>query len=112
VYGAQVQSYLDKAYGLEAVAAFQSDETRQNNLAMAYALYLVFDFVAMRMSAEPLTVSVTEKGSHGYSAEQIRQMSDRAQKYLSDYRAMLVLDPTQRPRQVPGAVSLPNTVVF
>ncbi len=107
---ARLQAYLDRAYA-DARVSIQQDQTVKDNLARAYALYLAFESVYLRMSAEPLSVQVTEKGGHGYSTEQIRNMKYASDKYLADFNGLLVVPGSTRNQRL-GSMSIRNTVDF
>lgn len=111
VLEARLDQYLQNGYSDERVDA-QTDATRKDNLARVYALYQTFNAVYIRMNASPTTLAVTEKGSHTYSYEQIRGMKQMADKYLSDFNALLVVSPDTPSSQLPGTRSAPVTVVW
>jgi hypothetical protein len=111
VVSAIVDQYLTTAYNDERVAA-QTDVNRKDMLAQAWALYLVFGTVYTRMLAEPLTVNLTDKGSHGYSTEQIRGMAGLRDKYLADFNGLILVPGALPPSQFPGSFSLRNRVEF
>lgn len=90
--------------------ANQTDLVRKDNLVRAYALQQVFQGVFIRMSSEPLTLNVTEKGGHGYSYEQIRGMKGLADKYYQDFLGLLVVPADSPASQLPGTVIIRNTV--
>jgi hypothetical protein len=109
---AQLGLYLTAAYDDARVAA-QTDLNIKDSLARNWALYLTFDGVAQRMTAEPLTVNNgPEGGSTGYSKDQILMMQARADKYLADFLALLNVDLAVVPSQFPGTVSLRTRVDF
>lgn len=83
-----VEQWLANAYALSAVAD-ETNETRKNRMAKAYALYQAFTAVADRMAAEPLDVKVDEKGSTGYDMKQIEYMRNRAAEYLAEYDGLV-----------------------
>lgn len=108
VLAARLDQYLATAYAKTEVAA-QTDPDLQNSLAYNWALYLAFSFVHMRMSAEPITLNVAEKGSHGYSQAQIDTMKRFADKYHSDFKTLLIM-PGVSVSRLPGSISVRNTV--
>ena len=108
---AMLDQYLTTAYADARVAA-QTNPTIQDALARSWALYLTFDGVYTRMLAEPLSVTVTEKGGHGYSTEQIRGMAALRDKYLADFNAMILTPGAVPPSQMPGSYSVQNRVMF
>jgi hypothetical protein len=106
---ARLQAYLDNAaLRAEVVAA---PAPAQDGLINAYALYTAFTDVYIRMSAQPLTITVTEKGGHGYSAEQIRNMKALATKYWDDFVSLQeVTVPLTSPGISPGTRSVATDV--
>lgn len=108
VLTARLQQYLDNAYADARIAA--QPETLANQLAQAFALNLVYTAVYTRLSAEPLNVQVTDKGGHGYSAEQIKSIKSLADKYWADFLGLLVILPATPPSQLPGSMSVRATV--
>lgn len=100
----RLNGYLANAYVDARVAAFP--DATQNSMAKAYALWQVYTAVYTRLSAMPITVTVAEKGGHGYSAEQIRNFRDLANKYLADFNGMLIVEPSSPPTAFPGTVSV------
>lgn len=88
VLAISVEHWLNTAYAQSAVAD-ETNETLKNRMAKAYALYLAFTSVADRMAGEPLDVSVTEKGSHGYDMKQIEYMQQRAASYLDEFNGLV-----------------------
>lgn len=109
VLDARVQGYIDDAYNDPRVIA-QNDATRKDNLARNYALWRAFEVVYLRMTTHPVALSVTEKGSHGYSNEQIRNVRQLMDKYLADFNGLLVVSSDTASRGLPGTVSIRNTV--
>jgi hypothetical protein len=109
VLEARLTQYLDNGYGDERVAA-QTDQSRQDMLARAWALYQAFTDVYIRLSAEPTTLAVTEKGSHAYVAEQLRNFKALADKYLSDFNGLLIIPPAVPLQRIPPTMSLRNNV--
>lgn len=105
----RLNQYLSNGYNDERVAA-QTDLARKDQLARAYALYQAFGAVVIRLSAEPVSVSVTEKGGHAYSGDQIKNFKELAAKYYNDFLGLLVIEGSVPPTQLPGSVSVKNTV--
>jgi hypothetical protein len=105
VIEARLQGYIDFAMADERIAA-QTDPTTQDKLARPYAISLVYSAVVDRLSAQPLTVTTTEKGGHGYSAEQIKTFKELRDKYWSDFLGLTVVAPALPPSQFPGTRSL------
>lgn len=109
VLEARLTQYLANAYADERVAA-QQDDVRKNGLARNWALNLVYTAVYTRLSSEPATLTVTEKGGHGYSTEQIRNIKSLADKYWNDFLGLLVIPPALPASQLPGSISVRATV--
>jgi hypothetical protein len=109
VIEARLTGYIEAAYNDERVAA-QTDATLQDKLAYPFVLGRVYDAVVTRLSAQPATVTVTEKGGHGYTSEQIKTFKELAQKYWSDFFALLVTPTAIQPSQFPGTRSVRATV--
>jgi hypothetical protein len=62
---------------------------KTDSLVRALALHLVFQDAFIEMNARPLSVQQTEKGGHGFSTEQIRNMRALADKYLLEFMGLL-----------------------
>ncbi len=105
----RIQKYLDEAYNDPRVV-IQLDAGRKDNLARNYALWRAFDAVYLRMTSQPIALAITDKGSHGFSNEQIRNMKQLADKYLADFNGLLVVSSDTASRGLPGTVSIRNTV--
>lgn len=106
----RLQQYIDNGEADSRVAAMPADQ--QDALVRNYALYQVFRDVHIRMTAEPLTVSVTDKGGHGYSTEQIKSMKELRDRFLGDFEAGLVVEEAAPapPPSFPGSISVPTNV--
>lgn len=101
VLALRLAGYLTRAGNDPRVVA-EPDATKQDPMTRALALYYAFTDVYVRMSAEPLTLSVTEKGSHGYSAEQIRNMRGLADRYYAEMLGLMTVSTTTtRPGTMP-----------
>jgi hypothetical protein len=59
-----------------------------------------------------MTVTVTEKGGHGYSVEQIRNMKELAAQYWAEYSGLIIVPGTVRPGPTPGTLSVPTSVAW
>jgi hypothetical protein len=105
---ARVQQYLNNAAARPEVLAAPADRT--DHMVTADALAVAFTDVYIRMSAQPMTLAVAEKGSHGYSNEQIRNMRDLAAKYRADFEALIILPGVTRPGITPGTRSVATSV--
>ena len=109
VLSARLEGYLTVAYADARVAA-QTAEPTQNSLAFAWAHHLAFMDVYLRLTVQPASVTLTEKGSHSYLVEQLRNMKALADKYLADFNGLLLLPPASPPSQFPGTMSVRNVV--
>jgi len=109
--GVLVDGWLDVSYAHEDVVA-EGDETTQNKMAKAYALYLAYTDVYRRMLAEPNAVarSGDDKGSSSYTDKQRDDMKAIAASYLDEF---LSLVPTAAADAVtPGTVTVPIRLVW
>jgi hypothetical protein len=102
VLSVRLQGYIDRALSDSRVAVAAG--STQDQMARALALHFAFTDVYIRMSAEPMTLNVAEKGGHGYTAEQIRNMRGLADKYLDDLLGFLPGTTAVRP----GTMAVPN----
>lgn len=104
----RLQAYIDNASLRPEVVS--GDPARVDGMMIAYALYTAFTDVYIRLSAQPLTINVTEKGGHGYSAEQLRNFKALASKYWDDFVALQVVPGTVQPSRTPGTLSVGTDV--
>ena len=74
------------------------------------ALEYAFIAVHVRMSAEPATVAVTEKGSHAYSTEQLRNIKELALGFRRQFEDLIVSTTPVSEGQFPGSRSSRITV--
>lgn len=109
VIEARLTGYIEAAYNDERIAA-QTDAALQDKLARPFALSRVYSAVVERLSANPATITVSEKGGHGYTAEQIKTFKDLAAKYWSDFLFAVQVPPALPPSQFPGTLSLKANV--
>lgn len=88
VLDANLEIYIDRA---SADSRVTSDPNQGNFDAMvrALTLHLFFQDAYIEMNAKPLQVTVSEKGGHGYSMEQIRNVRVMSEKYLTEFLALL-----------------------
>jgi hypothetical protein len=100
--------YISTAQAHPAVVAAPGD--RVDGMTRNYALYLAFQDVYIRMNTQPLTLTVADKGAHGYGIEQIRNIRDLMNKYLADFEALIIPVGTIRPGLTPGTISVPTDV--
>lgn len=81
----RLQAYIDNALLRAEIIAVAGDVPRADNMTVAFVLYTTYTDVYTRMSIEPMQVAVTEKGSHTYTAEQLRNIKALADKYWNDF---------------------------
>lgn len=108
VLEARIIGWLNEAYGDPRVA-MQTEEARRDSLAEAWTLHRSFQQVYIRMTTQPVSLTVTEKGGHAYSSEQIRNIRQLSDKYLADFNGLLAVAPDNSVR-LPGTVSVRNIV--
>lgn len=110
VLGDRLQAYIDNGYGDSRVEAMPPE--LQDGSVRAFALYQAFRDVHIRMLAQPLTVTITEKGGHIYSMEQITAMEKLRDKYLSDFEGgLIIVPPSITPAPItPGTRSISTDI--
>lgn len=79
----QLTAYIARA-AADSRVVDETNATKKDPITRALALYYTFNDVYIRMSAEPISVNVTEKGSTGYNMAQIDNMRALAQGYLDE----------------------------
>jgi hypothetical protein len=110
---ARLSAWITSTYADPRLAPFASDEDRLNRLATAGALARVYESVYMRMNNSPLTLNVTEKGGHGYSMEQIRNVKNLWLQYKGEFEGLLIVDAGKSPApMVPKTCSVPMRTVW
>lgn len=88
VIDTRLQGYLDRAYADPRLTT-EPDTAKHDRMARALALSFIFFDVFVRMSAEPATMQVAEKGGHGYDMEQIENMRTISEQYLQEFVGLL-----------------------
>lgn len=88
VIEANLTAYLSRAEGDARIAA-ETDESKTDSLVRALALHYVFQDAYIEMNAKPLTLQVAEKGGHGYSMEQVRNVRVMAEQYIEEFLGLL-----------------------
>ncbi len=93
-----VTAKITAAYADGRVAAI-TDIDKKDRAAGFLALYYIFDSIALRMTAEPLTVNNgVEQGTTQYNVQQVNLMQARANGYLAQLNGLLVANsPAPRP---------------
>lgn len=66
-----------------------ADPALKDRMTRLRALEYVFTAVYVRMSAEPVTVNVAEKGGHSYSTEQLRNIKAIAMQYRAEFESLI-----------------------
>lgn len=67
----------------------EPDSTKTDRLIKYLALHFVFQDSYIEMNSRPLTVTQTEKGSHGFSTEQIRNMRALSEQWFGEFLSLL-----------------------
>ena len=91
-------------------AVLVADASRQDAMVRAHAIWQAFTAVYIRMSTQPVTLAVHEKGSHTYSTEQIRNIRELAAQYRAEFDSLIVVPGTVRPGMTPGTMSVATDV--
>lgn len=92
----EVQEYIDQ--GQAKVDADSVSGANADAAVRAWAYHLAFEAAFVAANARPLTVSITEKGSHGYSAAQIANLKALSEKWEGRYDALLPAPLARAPR--------------
>lgn len=82
-----------------------ADPTIQDRMTRLRALEYAFTAVYVRMSVEPATVSVTEKGASSYITEQLRNVKALATQYRTEFESLIPATGSGVVGQFPGTVS-------
>lgn len=83
-----LEEYINRAESDERVLS-EPNVGKLDRLVRSLALYFVFDTAYISANARPLTVQVTEKGGHGFSTEQIRNLRALRDQYLAEFTGLL-----------------------
>lgn len=100
----RADAYLERADADGRVKGLDPAVIDQGTTALA--LHFAFSDVVIRMSSEPLTVNVAEKGSHGYSTAQIETMKQLRDGYLNDLEDLI--ETNDATVISPGTTAIPN----
>lgn len=95
VLDANLRNYINRAF-LDPRLTAETDTTKYPAMARALTLYYVFWDVYIRMNAQPKTLSVAEKGGHGYDMQQINNMRALAEGYLAEFSGLMTIIPTAK----------------
>ena len=90
---ALLDGYITQAY-LRADAAAIMDPAARDNIARAGGYSMSYQGALQRIVSTPTSVSLTDKGSSAYSAEQLKVLERRAQ-YWQDLYDELVVPPVE-----------------
>lgn len=88
VLDANLEAYIATAEADARIVA-EPDATKMDRLVRALALHLTFQDAYIEANARPIQLSVAEKGGHGYSTEQIRNLRTLSQNFLDEFLALL-----------------------
>lgn len=109
VLDANLELYIDRAEADQRIIG-DSDQSKTDVRVRALALYYVFHDVYVDMNAKPLQLAQTDKGSHGFSVEQIRNMRVLAEGYLEEFLGLLT--PTAGSAILGRTTAVPNKYAF
>lgn len=109
VLDANLEAYIDTAAS-DARIASDADQTKSDQRIRALALHFVFNDAFIEMNARPLQISQTEKGAHGYSMEQVRNMRALADKYFEEFLGLLT--PSTASARRGGTTAIPTSFTF
>lgn len=97
---AALTAHLTAAYADDRVAALPVGSTR-DAAARSFALWKIHLAAYVGMLNRPATLTVTEKGGHGYSSEQIKGMKALADQYQAEFDDVVTTVPAARARSEP-----------
>lgn len=109
VLDANLEAYIATAEADSRIAA-EPDASKTDRLTRALALHLAFQDAYIEANARPLQLNVAEKGGHGYSAEQLRNLRTLAQGFLDEF--LLLLTPSQGTARRGGTKAVANHYTF
>lgn len=107
---ARLDQYIANGEGDQRVTVMPADA--QDAPVTAFAYYQAFRDVAIRMALEPQTLTVQDKGSHGYGSDQRKIITDLRDKYLGDFESLVTVSAgtTAPPPITPGTRSVSTDV--
>jgi hypothetical protein len=108
---AALTDYIAAANADERVAAV-ADETIRDKAARAFVLWQVYNDAYVGMLNRPASVTVTDKGSHGYTAAQIAGMKAIADDYQSQLETILASVATESSTPAPRDVFVHTYLTF
>lgn len=109
VLDANLEVYIDRAES-EPRIVNDPDQSKTDARVRAFALHLAFNDAYIEMNAKPLQLTRAEKGSHGYSTEQIRNMRQLSEQYLDEFLGLLT--PSAGSARKGGTVAVRNHYTF
>lgn len=86
-----IGEYVHAAYEEPRVAALTAGAT-QDTAARAFSYYRVYSDAYQAMLDRPASLTVTEKGGHAYSSEQLRGMKALVDQYLAEFEDVVAPD--------------------
>lgn len=92
---ANLLNYINRAFSDPRLTS-EKDPTKYPSMARALTLYFVFWDVYIRMNAQPKTLTVSEKGGHGYDMQQINNMRALAEGYLAEFAGLMTVIPSAK----------------
>jgi hypothetical protein len=87
---ARLEGYIDNGANDPRVMALP--DASQDGAVVPFVYYQAFRDIAIRMALEPQTMTVQDKGSHGYGSDQRKLITDLRDKYLSDFEGLVVVN--------------------
>jgi len=86
-----IGEYVDAAYREPRVAALTA-VTARDTAARSFSYYRVYSDAYQAMLDRPATLTVTEKGGHAYSSEQLKGMKALVDQYLAEFEDLVAPD--------------------
>jgi len=105
-----IAEYADAAYREPRVAALTAGATR-DTAARSFSYYRVYSDAYQAMLDRPATLTVTEKGGHAYSSEQLKGMKALVDQYLAEFEDLVAPD-VEAIAATPRKVAVPTFVSF
>jgi len=96
-----IEEYVEAAYDESRVAALTAGSA-QDTAARAFTYYRVYADAYQAMLDRPASLTVTEKGGHAYSSEQLKGMKALVDSYLAEFEDVVTpgVAVTHAPRKV------------
>ncbi len=83
-----IEEYVEAAYAEPRVASLTAG-ARQDHAARAFTYYRVYADAYQAMLDRPASLTVTEKGGHAYSSEQLKGMKALVDQYLAEFEGLV-----------------------